>query len=59
MRIKYLRNMGELNDATKAQIIKVQCLDILRYVCKVIKAGDIREETVKKTQKLFDVLHDR
>lgn len=59
MRIKYLRNMGELNDATKAQIIKVQCLDILRYVCEVIKTGDIREETVKKTQKLFDVLHDR
>lgn len=51
--------MSELNDATKAQIIEIQCLDILRYVCKVIKTGDIREETVKKVQKLFDVLHDR
>ena len=51
--------MGELNGATKAQIIKIQCLDILRYVCKVIETGDIREETIKKVQKLFDVLHDR
>ena len=51
--------MSELNGATKAQIIKIQCLDILKYACEVIKTGDIREETVKKVQKLFDVLHDR
>ena len=51
--------MGELNAATKGQIVEIQCLDILRYVCKVIKTGDIREETIKKVQKLFDVLHDR
>ena len=59
LRIKYLRNMSELNDATKAQIIKIQCLDLLKYVCKVIETGDIREETIKKVQKLFDTLHDR
>ena len=59
LRIKYLRNMSELNDATKAQIIKIQCFDLLKYVCKVIETGDIREETAKKVQKLFDTLHDR
>lgn len=59
LRIKYLKNMSELNDATKAQIIKIQCLDILKYVYKVIETGDIREETIKKVQKLFDTLHDR
>jgi len=59
LKIKYLRNMSELNDATKAQIIKIQCLDLLKYVCKVIEAGDIREETIEKVQKLFDTLHDR
>ena len=51
--------MSELNDATKAQIIKIQCLDLLKYDCKVIETGDIREETIKKVQKLFDTLHDR
>ena len=51
--------MSELNDASKAQIIKIQCLDLLKYVCKVIEDGDIREETVKKMQKLFDIVHDR
>lgn len=51
--------MSEFNAATKAQIIKIQCLDILKYVCKVIETGDIQEETVKKVQKLFDILHDR
>lgn len=59
LKIKYLRNMSELNGATKAQIVKIQCLDLLKYVCKVIEAGDIREETIKKVQKLFDTLHDR
>ena len=54
-----MRNMSELNDATKAQIIKIQCFDLLKYVCKVIETGDIREETAKKVQKLFDTLHDR
>ena len=51
--------MSELNDTTKAQIIKIQCLDLLKYVCKVIEDGDIREETAKKVQNLFDTLHDR
>lgn len=59
MRIKYLKNMSELNDETKAQTIKIQCLDLLKYICKVIETGDIREETVKKVQELFDILHDR
>ena len=51
--------MSELNSATKAQIIEIQCLDLLKYVCKVIEVGDIRDETIEKVQKLFDVLHDR
>ena len=51
--------MSEFNAATKAQIVKIQCFDLLKYACKVIETGDIREETVKKVQKLFDTLHDR
>ena len=59
LKIKYLRNMNELNEATKAQIIKIQCLDVMKYVCKVIENGDISNETVEKVQLMFDVLHDR
>ena len=58
MRIKYLRNMNELNEATKVQIIKIQCLDVLKYVCKVIENDDTRDETADKVQRLFDVVYD-
>lgn len=51
--------MSELNNATKAQIVKIQCFDILHYACKVIENEDIRDETIEKVQKLFDILHDR
>lgn len=51
--------MNEFNEATKSQIIKIQCLDVLKYVCEVIEYGDIRDETVEKVQLMFDVLHDR
>jgi len=58
LRIKYLRNMNELNEATKVQIIKIQCLDVLKYVCKVIENDDTRDETADKVQRLFDVVYD-
>ena len=48
-----------MNEETRAQIIKIQCLDVLKYVCKVIENGDISDETVEKVQLMFDVLHDR
>ncbi len=51
--------MSELNAATKAQIIKIQCLDIIKYVFEVIESVDTRDETVEKVQLMFDVLHDR
>lgn len=51
--------MNELNEATKAQIIKIQCFDVLKYVCEVIEYGDVRDETVEKVQRLFDIVHDR
>lgn len=56
LKTRYLKTM---NEETRAQIIKIQCLDVLKYVCKVIENGDISNETVEKVQLMFDVLHDR
>ena len=51
-----MKEMEKINDATKAQIVKIQCFAILKYVCKVIECGDIRDETIDKVQKLFDIV---
>ena len=50
--------MEKINEATKVQILKIQCLTILKYVCRAIECGDIRDKTVDKIQRLFDIIND-
>ena len=49
----------ELNDATKAQIVHIQIISIIRYLTKFIDGADVYEKDIDKIQKMFDITNDK
>ena len=49
----------ELNDATKAQIVHIQIISIMKYLTKFIDGADVYEKDVDKIQKMFDITNDK
>ena len=49
----------EFNDATKAQIVHIQIISIMKYLTKFIDGVDVYEKDVDKIQKMFDITNDK
>lgn len=49
----------ELNDATKAQIVHIQIISIIRYLTNFIDGADVYEKDIDKIQKMFDITNDK
>ena len=48
----------EFNESTKAQIVQIQGLQIIKFLAKAMQCGDIRSETTNKIQKMFNILNN-
>ena len=49
----------EFNDATKAQIVHIQIISIMKYSTKFIDGADVYEKDIDKIQKMFDITNDK
>lgn len=49
----------ELNDATKAQIVHIQIISIMKYLTNFIDGADVYEKDIDKIQKMFDITNDK
>lgn len=49
----------EFNDATKAQIVHIQIISIMKYLTKFIDGADVYEKDIDKIQKMFDITNDK
>lgn len=49
----------ELNDATKAQIVHIQIISIIRYLTNFIDGAYVYEKDIDKIQKMFDITNDK
>lgn len=49
----------ELNDATKAQIVHIQIISIMKYLTKFIDGAGVCPKDIDKIQKMFDITNDK
>ena len=49
----------EFNDKTKAQIVKIQLLDIIKYCANFLEDGNVMPEDVEKIQLLFKIVNNK
>ena len=49
----------ELNDATKAQIVHIQIISIMKYLTNFIDGADVYQKDIDKIQKMFDITNDK
>ena len=49
----------EFNDATKAQIVHIQIISIMKYLTKFIDGASVYQKDIDKIQKMFDITNDK
>lgn len=49
----------EFNDKTKAQIVKIQLFDIIKYCANILEDGNVMPEDVEKIQLLFKIINNK
>ena len=49
----------EFNDATKAQIVHIQIISIMKYLTNFLDDADICQKDIDKIQKMFDITNDK
>ena len=49
----------EFNDATKAQIVHIQIISIMKYLAKFIDGASVCQKDIDKIQKMFDITNDK
>ena len=46
-------------DATKAQIVHIQIISIMKYLTNFLDDADICQKDIDKIQKMFDITNDK
>ena len=47
------------NEASMAQIIHIQALEIMKFCARIIEANSIRGDKVEKLNKMYALMNDR